>query len=176
MAAKNLNCRQAWWSLYLSRFDFLLVHHPGKHCGKPDTLSRRADHWTEGKDNEDIVLLKPEYFCIAALRRGHATMVADERQLLRRIQEAKEWDEGVVKAVEEMRKSGMSDIRGKEWSEEQGLVLYQGKVYVPKDDELRHQVLEAYHDAPAAGHPGRWKMLELVSHNYWWPGISRYVD
>ena len=22
---------------------------------------------------------------------------------------------------------------------------------------------------------GQWKTLELVSHNYWWPGISRYV-
>src|SRR5260370_5008765 len=25
------------------------------------------------------------------------------------------------------------------------------------------------------GHPGWWKTLELVSHNYWWPGISHYV-
>src|SRR5258707_7020822 len=25
------------------------------------------------------------------------------------------------------------------------------------------------------GHPGWWKMLELVSHNYWWLGISHYV-
>src|SRR5258708_32465174 len=24
-------------------------------------------------------------------------------------------------------------------------------------------------------HPGWWKTLELVSHNYWWPGISHYV-
>jgi hypothetical protein len=176
MAAKNLNRRQARWSLYLSRFDFLLVHRPGKHCGKPDALSRRPDHRTEGKDNEDIVLLKPEYFRVAALRRGHAPMVADERQLLRKVREAKEWDESVVKAVEEMRKSGVSGIRGREWSEEQGLILYRGKVYVPKDDELRCRLLEAYHDAPAAGHPGRWKTLELVSRNYWWPGMSRYVD
>src|SRR5258706_1390354 len=25
------------------------------------------------------------------------------------------------------------------------------------------------------GLPGRWKTLELVSHNYWWLGISHYV-
>src|SRR5258705_196027 len=25
------------------------------------------------------------------------------------------------------------------------------------------------------GHPGQWKTLELVSHNYWWPGISCYI-
>ncbi len=29
MMAKKLNCRQARWSLYLSRFDFSMHHHPG---------------------------------------------------------------------------------------------------------------------------------------------------
>ena len=28
---------------------------------------------------------------------------------------------------------------------------------------------------PTAGHPGRWKTLELVVRNYWWPGLSGYV-
>src|SRR5258708_39940556 len=23
--------------------------------------------------------------------------------------------------------------------------------------------------------PGHWKTLELVSQNYWWPGLSRYI-
>ena len=35
MTAKQLNRRQAWWSLYLSRFDFMLQHKPGKSMGKP---------------------------------------------------------------------------------------------------------------------------------------------
>jgi len=26
-----------------------------------------------------------------------------------------------------------------------------------------------------AGHLGCWKMLELVSRNYWWPQMSRYI-
>jgi len=26
-----------------------------------------------------------------------------------------------------------------------------------------------------AGHPGCWKILELVSRNYWWPQMSRYI-
>src|SRR5882672_6808976 len=28
-ASKNLNCQQAHWSLFLSRFDFSLIHRPG---------------------------------------------------------------------------------------------------------------------------------------------------
>jgi hypothetical protein len=38
MTAKQLNRRQARWSLYLSRFDFALHHKPGNSMGKPDAL------------------------------------------------------------------------------------------------------------------------------------------
>ena len=41
---QNLNCCQASWSLYLSCFDFELIHRPGRHSAKPDALSRWVDH------------------------------------------------------------------------------------------------------------------------------------
>src|SRR6201985_349816 len=42
--------------------------------------------------------------------------------------------------------------------------------------ELRRQIVELHHNSSIAGHPGRWKTLELVSRNYWWPGMSRYIS
>jgi len=33
--------------------------------------------------------------------------------------------------------------------------LKEGKVYVPKDKELRAEVIRWHHDVPAAGHRGR---------------------
>ena len=39
MTVKKLNRRQARWSLYLSRFDFVMHHHPSKSMGKCDALS-----------------------------------------------------------------------------------------------------------------------------------------
>jgi len=41
MRAQKLNWRQACWTLYLSRFDFILKHVPGTKMGKADGLSRR---------------------------------------------------------------------------------------------------------------------------------------
>ena len=67
MTAKKLNCRQAHWSLYLARFDFLLHHRPGCTIDKPDTLSRRADHGNGASDNENVVLLRPEFLAVHAL-------------------------------------------------------------------------------------------------------------
>jgi len=57
MTAKKLNCRQARWFLHLARFDFLLHHRPRHAMGKPDALSRRADHGNRASDNENVVLL-----------------------------------------------------------------------------------------------------------------------
>jgi len=57
MTAKKINRHQVHWSLYLAMFNFLLHHHPRCTMGKPDTLSRRADHGNRASDNENIVLL-----------------------------------------------------------------------------------------------------------------------
>ncbi len=70
--AQDLNRRQARWSLYLSRFDYSLHHHPGSSMGEPDALSRRADHGRGQEDNKGVVLLDPSVFQIHAL---HATLI-----------------------------------------------------------------------------------------------------
>jgi len=38
----------------------------------------------------------------------------------------------------------------------------EGKVYVPKDDKLRAEIIRLYHDTLVGGHKGQWKMVELV--------------
>ena len=37
------------------------------------------------------------------------------------------------------------------------------------------EVIQLHHDVLAAEHGGRWKMVELVMRNYWWPGVTRNV-
>jgi hypothetical protein len=78
--AQKLNCRQARWSLYLSRFDFTLHHKPGRSMGKPDALSRWADHGSGQGDNDNLTLLAPELFCIHAL--AGVRLKGDERNIL----------------------------------------------------------------------------------------------
>src|SRR5258705_5021062 len=60
--AHKLNHHQAQWSLYLSRFNFILTHKPGRQMGRPDTLSRQVDHPKGVDDNTDCTLLTPEEF------------------------------------------------------------------------------------------------------------------
>ena len=125
MESKKLNHCQAQWLLYLSCFDFLLVHKPGPTMGKADALSRCADH-KEGveHDNKNVTLLKPKYFKVHVLHQGHLLIEGKENILLSKIRKSRDLDESVVKAVEELKKSSTKHLRSDEWSEEQGLILY----------------------------------------------------
>ena len=33
--------------------------------------------------------------------------------------------------------------------------MKEGKMYIPKDEKLRAEVIQLHHDVPAAGHSGR---------------------
>jgi len=54
-------------------------------------------------------------------------------------------------------------------------VLKERKVYILKEEELRAEIIRLHHDMPAVGHGGRWKTVELVTRNYWWPGVMRDI-
>jgi len=56
------------------------------------------------------------------------------------------------------------------------LVLKERKIYVPKDEELRIEIIWLHHDTLVAGYRGKWKIVELVTKNYWWPGVIREVE
>jgi len=94
---------------------------------------------------------------------------------MERIKRARSRDEDVIRIVEEIKKAKVKNLQENKWQMEGGLVLKKGKVYVPKDEELRAEVICMHHDVPAAGHRGRWKTVELVTRNYWWPGITRDI-
>jgi len=54
-------------------------------------------------------------------------------------------------------------------------VLKERKIYIPKNEELRVEIIWLHHDVPAAGYGGKSKTVELVTRNYWWPGVTREV-
>ena len=168
--AKKLNRCQARWSLHLARFDFLLHYCPGRTMGKPDVLSRRADHENGASDNENIVLLRPEFLAVCALEEVELTGV--EQKILSDICKGnrnKDQEKPIAKIARELRSSANEAVHSSEWSNIDGLLRFQGKIYVPWSPDLCRQIVALCHDTQIAGHPGHWKTLELVSQNYWWP-------
>jgi len=176
MMAKKLNQRQARWSLLLARFDFIMHHHPGKSMGKADTLFCQSDHGTGSEDNDNMVLLTPNFFTVQALEGLEAA--GEEQGILKDIQKGTrdgEKEEPVAKAARELQGSLARSVKSAEWSLSDGLLYFRGKIYVLDTSNLCCWIIVLSHDSRLAGHSRRWKMLELVSQNYWWPQMSRYV-
>ena len=49
-------------------------------------------------------------------------------------------------------------------------MLKEKNVYVPKDKELRAEIIQSYHNIPIAGYGGKWKTIELVTRD-----VGQYV-
>ena len=78
-----------------------------------------------------------------------------EEEIVKKIKEARDKDEEVIKAVEEMKKAGVKTLRDEEWQIEEELVLKKGRVYIPKDEKLRVEIIQLHHDMLIAGHEGQ---------------------
>jgi len=152
----------------------MLKHVLGSKMGKADSLSRRPD-WKVGvkKDNEDETLVKPEWLNVR--KTEVVEIIVEGVDLLEEVRKSKVKDDEVVKAVEEMKRAGVKMLRDEEWREVDGIMYKEGKVYVPKDEKLRAEIIRLHHDMLIEEHGGQWKMIELVTRNFWWPGITKKV-
>jgi Integrase zinc binding domain/Chromo (CHRromatin Organisation MOdifier) domain len=98
-----------------------------------------------------------------------------------RITKNKEYDFDITKAIELLQKEGPTSIQNdlKDWKieevDDQKTIFYKGKQYVPKDQELRRDILKLFHDHKTAGHPGELETYNAVKQHYWWPRLWIFV-
>ena len=102
-------------------------------------------------------------------------IIVDGIDLLEEVKKLKVKDNEIIKAVEEMKKAGIKMLRDEEWREENGVMYKKGKVYMPKNKKLRAEIIRLHHDTLIGGHGGQWKTVEMVTRNFWWPGITKKV-
>ena len=182
---KLLTRRQARWSEYLSQFNFVIRFRPGKLGTKPDALTRRWDVYPKEGDSDYATLnphnLRPiftEQQLISSLRASslfepvlRAASVMDVHQLHQDILSALQEDPAAQTHLQIARDS--VDPR---WTiSSEGLLLCDGRIYVPDGKDLRLQVLRDKHDHILSGHLGQNKTLELVRQEYTWPNLRTFV-
>jgi len=147
--------------------------------GKANGLSRRPD-WEVRveKDNEEQMLVKKEW--LGAKRIRVMEVVIDGVDLLDKVRKYEAKDDEIVKVVEKMKQAEVKMLRDEEWHQEDSLMLKEGKVYVPRDEKLRTEVIRLHHNMLVRGCEGQWKMAELVMRNFWWlevtSEVKRYVE
>jgi hypothetical protein len=164
MSTKVLNHRQIHWANFLADYNFRVTYRLGAQNKKADILSRRAD-WQELEGgSEPRALLQPEQFSISA--------ITPDSKIEDLVREAIDEDPHVESILRDLRND--KEVAG--WELVNGLLFFTGRIFVPLDQTIRKLVLEAHHDAPAAGHPGQARTLELVSRRFYWPSLKKSVN
>ena len=133
-SAQKLNRRQACWSIFLSRFNYLLKHQSSSQSRKPNTLLQRADHPRGDDDNSNSILLKPKVFDIWAMEdesggpNEDITIVeGPSKSFMAQIKSASEMDDRIIKIVKEIN-NGMTGPHLSDWVIEKGQVLFHRKL------------------------------------------------
>ena len=140
--------------MYLSRFDFTLKHVLGSRIEKADNLSRRLD-WKIGvkRDNKNKTLVKPEW--LEVRRTEKVEIIIEGVDLLEEVRQSKIKDDKVVNAVEEIKWADIKMLRDEKWKEVNSIMYKEKKIYIPKDDKLRAEIIQLYHDMPVGERRGQ---------------------
>src|SRR5258707_9269585 len=84
----------------------------------------------------------------------------EEAAFMECIQQSDQYGNPVVKALKAL---DVGELHSDEWMHVEGVVLYRGRVYIPDNPQLCHDLVHVHHSTIVIRHPGHWKMLELVS-------------
>jgi hypothetical protein len=178
---QKLNGRQARWYSRLQEYDYTLRHIPGATNSKADILSRLPRYKAELPPPNDVTMLPDSRFIkrtiLAAILfrdeqflEGGANTITVHSSLEERVRQSRQKETKVIEL--EKQKPHL-------FSTEAGLLLFEGRVYIPPDPKIQQEVLHDAHDAPVVGHPGIFKTNELIGRQYWWPtlltDVKKYV-
>jgi Integrase zinc binding domain len=93
----------------------------------------------------------------------------------------KELDLDIKNAIETLMEEGPTSLKNdlQDWKIEeidgQKTIFFKGKNYIPKDLELRRDIVKMYHNHKTGGHPGELETYNGIRQNYWWPRLRTFV-
>lgn len=173
MKAQSLTAKQAIWASYLSEFNFEILHIPGK-SNPADPASRRSDY--TGKENltNRVVLLghreggdvqvqaiTMRQLKISRINNPFASFMPAEKYILNSLRACYDTDEFLQGRI-----PIALTYHDHQW-------WWRDKLYVPRS--MRQMILKQVHKAPAAGHWGVMKTLELLTRTFDWPNLRTDV-
>jgi len=98
-------------------------------------------------------LIKPEWLEVRKTKK--VEVIVEGVNLLEKVRRSKVKDNKVIKVIKEMKRAGVKMLRDKEWREIDGVIYKEKKVYVPKDNILRVEIIRLYHNMLAGEHKGQ---------------------
>ena len=166
LTQKDLNLRQHWWLELFKDYDCITDYHPRKANVVADASSRKMIFSLSLKDYDWRFDSKGAL--LAQLR-----VILDLKQ---RIVNAQKDDAKLQEIVQLVSTEDKTNYV----IDEDGGFLYNSRLCVPNDMDLRKKILYESHNIVFTMHPGGNKMYQDMKQYYWWRGmkkdISEYVS
>jgi hypothetical protein len=172
----ELNMRHRRWLELIKDYDLEIHYHPGKANVVADALSRKASCHCLRVRTPDITLCQEmEKLNLGMIQHETLIQLKLESVLLQRIIDAQRINK-VMKHIHEKIEASKANCFRKD---DQGIIWFNDRIVVPKDAEVRQQILDEAHLSRYSIHPGSTKMYQDLKQHYWWTKmkieIARYV-
>jgi hypothetical protein len=172
----ELNMRQRRWLELIKDYELEIHYHPCKANVVADALSHKAScHYLTIKTSNIMLCQEMEKVNLGMIQHGTVNHLKLESVLLQRIIDAQRNDEG-MKHIHEKMETGKANCFRRA---DQGVVWFNNHIVVPKNDEIRQQILDEAHLSRYSNHSGSTKMYHDPKQHYWWTKlkieIARYV-
>jgi hypothetical protein len=172
----ELNMRQRRWLELIKDYELEIHYHIGKSNVVADALSHKAScHCLTMKTSDITLCQEMEKLNLGMIQHGTLNHLKLESVLLQRIIDAQINDEGMKHIHEKIKASKANCFR----KDNQGVVWFNNRIVVPKNDDVRQQILDESHLSRYSIHPGSTKMYHDLKQHYWWAKmkieIARYV-
>jgi hypothetical protein len=168
--------RHRRWLELIKDYDLEMHYHPGKANVVADALSRKAScHCLTVRTSDTTLCQEMEKLNLGMIQHGTLTQLKLESVLLQRIIDAQRTDK-VMKHIHQNIEAGKANCFRKD---DQGILWFNDRIVVPKDVEVRQQILDEAHLSQYSIHPRSTKMYQDLKQHYWWTKmkieIARYV-
>ncbi|XP_039202919.1 uncharacterized protein K02A2.6-like, partial [Crotalus tigris] len=159
--------RMLRWSIFLSAYDFSLLHKPGKEMGHADGLSRLPLPVVEADPAPAVNILSIQALPELPLSARDVTAETGTDHTLSRVRSwvLSGWPEHCPSPEFQSFWSKRNEL-----SLSQGCLLWGNRVVIPTS--MRTRVLESLHE----GHPGIVRMKALARSHLWWPALDKDIE